>query len=245
MPGTVSVDLWYPGKDNLPSPVTEGADVRPWHNRDGAYITRSAVEAWRRQGRLYLANAGTITTPITFGAGDILETEPDLDVSVPEGHMIIPLFVKVVLEGIGTSAQLEGMIAYGAGTPGARTGGTVARISNMRTNSGRASTLNNSPSLTTHGIYSNVDAAGATYQTLNIAELHRWRVEMTVDIVTAIDTSSHPKVEFVYSYLTDAPPPEIVGGSGTNYGRLNVFLASQAGTGFITLVYAEFGPGEF
>ena len=39
--------------------------------RDGAIWTADWVLARCAEGRVFVANAGTVTTPVTFGAGDI------------------------------------------------------------------------------------------------------------------------------------------------------------------------------
>ena len=198
---------------------------------------------WGGEGRVFVANAGTITAPITFGPGAILETEPDLDLAVRPGTIVIPLFIHVQMETFGTTLLWEGMASAGCGTTGARTGGTLIDPVSLRTDSPRGSALRGG-SLASQGIASNVDTASATYQTINIDEFWRFGANKVVDIATAIDTSTDVRTERTWSYKTHVAP-HVKAMDATNLGRLNVFTGSQAGTGFITLIFAEFKDDEY
>lgn len=207
-------------------------------------VTKGLIAHWVGEGRVFAANAGTITAPITMGAGSIDSTEPDLDVAVRPGTIIVPLSILVVMETFGTTLLWEGMAAVGCGATGARTGGTLIDPVNLRTDSPRLSALRGG-SLASQGVASNVDASGATYQTINIHEFWRYGANKVVDIGTAIDTSTDVRTERYWSILSDPAAPHVKALDATNLGRLNVYSGSQAGTGFIILKFAEFRDDEY
>src|SRR3990167_505658 len=83
--------------------------------RDGALFTSEWIHGLSEEGRVFVGNGGSVTTPITFGAGTIDTTEPDFDLSVPAGTLVIPLQIRAYLEAYGTDAQFECMASVGTG----------------------------------------------------------------------------------------------------------------------------------
>ena len=207
-------------------------------------VSKSLIQQWMGDNRIFNVNAGTGTTPITFGAGSIDTTEPDVDFAVRPGTIFLPLKIHVQMETFGTTLLWEGMASVGAGATGARTGGTLIDPVSNRTSSPRNSALRGG-SLASQGVASNVDASGATYQTLNVNEFWRFGANKVVDIATAIDTSTDVRTERTWLAVQEGFAPIVEAYDGTALGRLNVFSGSQAGTGFITVSYAEFRVDEF
>lgn len=195
--------------------------------RDGAVFSAEWFEGLAQEGRVYVANVGTVTTPITFGAGVIDTTEPDMYVIVPLNTTIIPLELRIYMEAYGTNAQFECMASCGTGgSTTAPTGGTAVTPANARTDNPRASACT---------VYGNVDASGATYMTTNVAEFFRAGQQFAITKTTASATAAvdDPNL-FIWRRKDMYAGPVVVGAA-----QLAVFAASQAGTGFITLVYAE------
>src|SRR3990167_1136983 len=83
--------------------------------RDGSLSMADFVMVSALEGRGFVANAGTVTSPITFGAGTIDTTEPDFDMLVPAGTLVIPVEIRVYMEAFGTNAQFECMASVGTG----------------------------------------------------------------------------------------------------------------------------------
>ena len=196
--------------------------------RDGAVFTSDWLTGLAMEGRVYVAQGGSATTPITFGAGSIDVTEPDLDISVPAGTLVIPLSIQVVFETFGTTLLLEGMASIGRG--GAQGTGTAVTPTSLRVDA---------PS--TSGV--TVLAAGeadATNHTANATEFWRFGKNKTVDIATADDDSTDVQTRFEWSAVKTGIWPILYSASAAS--RLTVFAGAQAGTGFITVVYAEL-PG--
>ena len=195
--------------------------------RDGAIFGMDWALARSFEGRVYCANGGTVTTPITFGAGSIDSTEPDFFISVPDGTTIVPLEIRVKMEAYGTTAIFELMAAVGtggsAGTDTDLVAGTT--ICNLRSDAPNAS-------LCSIGVASN---AGATYMTTNISEFWREGCTKVATVSTGDDDSSRLGETWVWNAKEKGFAPVLIGAS-----QLMVFAASEAGTGFITVIYAEF-----
>lgn len=88
------------------SRASEGAQLQLRGSRDGALFTASWYEAHALEGRIFGANMGTVTTPLTFLV--TAANRPDAWVRVPDGTMIIPLSVNVALEAFaGTVTEID------------------------------------------------------------------------------------------------------------------------------------------
>jgi hypothetical protein len=208
------------------SRVGEGADVYVKALRDGSLTTAAFFQAMAMEGRMYVANAGSVTTPITFGAGDITGTEPDLLVEVPSNMVVIPVSFILNVEAYGTTAIFQCILSAGkGGSRGAATGGTAVTPVNVRTDA---------PFASQSTIYSNIDTGTATYLTTNAYEFWRDGLQKAVTQAAADATSPHRLETFAWSAQATGTYPILVGAS-----QLFAFAAGQAGTGFMTLTYVE------
>ena len=91
----------------VPGRVTADAQwVGARGTRDGAQYVASWLEALALEGRMFHANMGTVTTPITFLV--TAANRPDAWVRVPSGTTILPVKVNVALEAFaGTATELD------------------------------------------------------------------------------------------------------------------------------------------
>ena len=190
--------------------------------RDGALFTADWIQALAMEGRVFCANAGSATTPITFGAGSIDTTEPDFALNVPAGTTVIPIEIRVKMETYGTTLLFETMAAVGSGG----TLGTDAdiTITSLRTDAPITTTCNAGAA----------SAADAVYMTTNVSEFWRDGLGLAVTVAAADDDSTNQLETFIWNINTAAAPPVLVGAA-----QLMVFASAQAGTGFITCIYAE------
>jgi hypothetical protein len=190
--------------------------------RDGAPFSADWVLARCLEGRVFVANAGTITSPITFGAGSMSETEHDLAIYVPSGTTIGILAVNIQMEAFGTSAIFECMAKVGTYTT-ANTGGTAITPRNLRTDSPFSSNCT---------IYSACTTTAST--TLTGPEFFRDGRQVAKSLTTAAGV--HVAQPFKYSWVHKAAGyiPIVVGA-----GACAVYAAAQAGTGFISVMYVE------
>jgi len=191
--------------------------------RDGAPFSADWVLARCLEGRVFVANAGTVTTPVAFGAGVIDGTEYDLHISVPSGTTIGILSVEAVLEVVGTNAIVEVMAKTGTGsTCGA---GTSITPKNLRSDA---------------PFTSNCTITAAATLTSGVAitgpEFYRNCIGKMATVATAGDSSGELPRRFVWNHKDAGYIPVVVGATGAACG---VFVGSQAGQGFITVVYVE------
>ena len=195
--------------------------------RDGAIYTMDWGMAKALEGRVYVANAGSVTSELTFGAGDIDTTEPDLFLSVPLGTTVVPLEIRVKMQAYGTTLIFELMAATG-------TGGVAGTDTNLTYGTLWGNLRSDGPnsSLCTVGHSS---AADATYMTTNVVEFWREGIMLAATTATGDDDSSKLGETWVWNAKQAGWAPVLVGAS-----QLMVFASSQAGKGFITIVYAEF-----
>ena len=211
------------------SRVAEGAKVNLRMLRDGSASIAGFIEAMSLEGRIMSANAGTVTSPITFGAGDILATEPDLMVIAPDTIAIIPVEIILNVEAFGTTGIWDAMWSYGLGG----VLGTDTDLTIQNTN-----TLSNYQSQCSAGAAAN--SATATYWTSKSVEVARWNAAKAVTVATADDDSSWPPVQMSWEAAKSGVLP-IISGSG---GGFAVYSASVGGTGFITARWIELAASE-
>lgn len=217
--------------NNILLSTKDDAVLRGAVTRDGSVFTAGWYDRMALAGYVFQAAGGTITTPITFGAGNIDTTEPDFDLIVPAGLLVIPLEINVQLETIGTAAILELMASVGTG--GATGTGTAATPTNLRMDAPRGAS--------TCTVNTAVDA-GATYMTANVSEFWRRGVPSAISKTASATVSSHDHpYTFTWNRQDSGVGPILY--SPTLTSRLNVFCAAQAGTGFITVKWIEI-PGS-
>lgn len=195
--------------------------------RDGAFYTADWLRAMMLEGRVFVANAGTATAELTFGAGAIDTTEPDFFMSVPLGTTVIPIEIRIYMEAFGTSAQFECMAACG-------TGGAEGTDTNLVAGTDLCNLRSDAPynSGVTCGHSS---AADATYMTANVCEFWRngQQYAVTKSGGSATASASDPNL-FIWRLKDSDVAPVLIGAS-----QMMVFGASQAGTGFITVTFVE------
>lgn len=202
----------------------------PWAQPDGSLVLTSPEQAYANAGRVFVVNAGTGTTPITFGAGTIDTTEPDLDLEVPLGAQVkvVLLEIHIQMEAFGSDALFEGMAAVGLGGVFGTTGGTAITPANARTDR---------PYNSVCRAIGNVDASAATYMTSNVFEIFRFGLEKVATVGTGDDDSNRLGNSYTWSARQSGVYPYLIANGAV--ARLNVFASGQAGTGFIRCVYAE------
>ena len=196
--------------------------------RDGALFTSDWTLGLGMEGRVFVGNLGTATGEATFGAGTIDTTEPDFDLSIPAGTLAIPLEIRIYMEAYDSSnTQFECMASVGTGgSQGATTTSVNAR--NIRADAP------NTSAATAVGASSN----DAVYMTGNVAEFWRDGQQATITKTGASATvSSQDPVLFIWRYTDSLVAPIMFSSSAVS--RLNVFAFSVAGTGFITVTWAE------
>lgn len=181
-------------------------------------------------GNMFTVNLGSETTPVTF-AGAYDADGPDGYIFVPDGTTIVPYHIRVVFEDVGTEAVME-VIALastiGDSTATVTGGGTATPI-NMLLGAGKASGVTAS-----YG----VDAGGITSPRSGNADHEFWRDGRPLTDTAATGENDRHRLVFTWQAFRDGMPP-VIKGTATTGACLAIHAASQAGTGFITVQYAE------
>jgi hypothetical protein len=181
------------------------------------------MDALVAAGQVFTVHAGTATTPVV-SAGAFVATTPDLLLDIPAGTAIRPLFMSIHYETPGSTLLRESFASVSTAL-GVQTGGTGITPVNMRTSGGGSSNC------------TATSIATATAQSGNIIEFGRSGLELDEVVTTGVD---FPDRTTTWAAGRDGPSPLIIGA-----GSIFVYGASQAGTLFITLTYAEFQGNEY
>ncbi len=191
---------------------------------DGTIFNADWLARMAMEGRMFTVHAGTGTAPIT-SAGAYVNTTPDLDMSVPAGVCCIPIALQVQFETFGTILLTEVVASIGVGGVLTPTAAEATVITNHRLDLGNTS-----------GVTAVSTGTGATYMTSNVLEFFRdgHQADVTASAIATGDQASN-LAKFKWSALETGNWPIMYNTS--NITRLNVFMASQAGTGFITLTF--------
>ena len=206
--------------------VSEGADQYLKMLRDGTMTQAGWFQALALEGRVFVANIGSVTTPITFGATATIDiTKPAAWITVPSSVAILPIYIAAYMEVYGTSAQFE--INAVIGTGGSRTsGGTAVTPANYRADNPIASACS---------AFAGNSTPVFVGSTTNLNEFWRDGAQFTITKTAGSATAAAgDQYKYVWT-LKDA----VVAPVGVGACQLAVNQGSQAGQGFITIVYAE------
>lgn len=107
--------------------------------RDGSISVVDFKQRMAIAGRVFTANMGSVTTPLTFLAS--AANRPDAWIRVPAGVAILPVFVGVVLEtSLGTATEIDIRVAQNDIGNGTSTAATVGPTS-QRTDSAAGASI--------------------------------------------------------------------------------------------------------
>lgn len=192
--------------------------------RDGAPFSADWVLARCFEGRVFVANAGSVTSPLTWGDGSISETEHDIVIYVPSGTSIGILEVDVQMETYGTDAIFETMAKIGTYTTLTTAVGSTITPRNMRSDTPFTSNCT-------------IKAACTTVASTGLTGAEFWRDgrEKAKNLSTAGAAVSPQPFKYSWNHKQAGVIPVVVG-----VGACAVYAAAQAGTGFITVTYVEF-----
>jgi hypothetical protein len=216
-------DIYTEVNQAVPWSIPDGQGGKLRLNRRGEQVSASWVHQCALNGRVFVANAGTLTTPITWTSTATIDgTKAAFFLAVPSGKTVIPIEIVCYMEAFGTTAQFEIMGAVGSG--GVSAGASAVTITNVRTDAPFTSACTAGSDLT-----------GATYMTTNVAEFWRdgQQFAITKTAGSATASASDP-CKFTWRLADADYSPVLVGPS-----QLGVFIGSQAGTGFIKCVFVE------
>lgn len=218
-------DIRIQARHNDPASASEnGARISVNGTRDGAIFTADYIMQLGLEGRVFVVNTGTGTTPTTFNA-TYAATEPDLYLYVPTNKAVIPIYISVQFEDTGT-AQVMDVLALASATADSAVTGTALTIYNTRTDAP------NTSGCTATGV---VTGTLTDPRAGNFYEFWRPYAGFGEDAFNGSTGWVNGRIHGAEWTLSQVGYPPII----ANGGSLSVWASGQAATGFITAVFAE------
>lgn len=207
------------------SSVTRGTDDDQWMalrgTRDGSAFTADWLMALALEGRMFVVNLGTATTPIDLAKTAYDADQPQLVVDVPVNTTIVPVYLEIYLEdSAGTNTEAVWSVSTGAIGAGTSTALTPA-----------SSKVDGDIS-TTCSVYSvytgNGTAPVAGFEFARFGYPHA-------------DATTDPAKKFMWSLYQSSIVPVIV---GTGALVLHADGTTTAPAGFVTAAWVEFPSNQ-
>lgn len=184
---------------------------------------------WTKEGRVYHAFTGTLTTPETWAATDLVRQTPVFYIRVPAGVVIVPIMSLFAPEATG-AAVLQILVSSANNDPGVGNSVAVVPI-----NQNTRYALVGSKVLA----YGTNTGATGTAPT-GVADLFRHYQQGDNDAITGAPT---PPV--VYRPLAGIGTPAVIGASSGFTSYLTYAANGTSSTGFTIHTWAEFTYEEF
>ena len=216
-----------------PSIASAGAQRQIRVNLDGSVVTQDWIQAAIAEGQVFGAQTGSGTAPTTFNA-TYAAAEQDLYVAAPAGTVIIPLYIGINFEDSGTALVQDIVAGYSLNGDTAVTGTAITAYnykSGASPNTGCTVTAVITSNGTTH-------LGGDDF-----VEFWRPTAGFAEDAFNGSTAFVNTNMHGMFWSAKQMPAPHI-GSSGTA-GALSIYAGAQAGTGFITVVWAEFPSTRF
>ena len=197
--------------------TADGGLITARGTRDGALFTASMIDGWALEGRIFVANSGTLTNPDTYATAAAAD-EASMLVDIPDGIIGIPIAIEFTVQ-TGTTAIFE-VLAVASSTLAVGTAGTALTIYSTRVDA---------PITSRATAWSALNSGGnTTPYTGNYYEFFRdgYPTDATV--------TGGPATTYRWSAKSSATFPIIVDG-----GSITVFSGGAAHTGFCTITWAE------
>lgn len=214
-------------KGTAPSRETsDGTLEKLWAARDGSLVGMDWYTALAMEGRCFIVDTATGTTPDSLNAS-YTAAKPDLYVYVPDGTTVVPLYIEVGFEDTGT-AQVMDVMALASDTEDADLSitGTAEIPVNMRLDQPHASACT---------VYSVVTANLTDPHSGNYYEFWRPYMGFAEDGFNGTTSWGVPIFHGARWSAKKATLPPVVPGKGC----VAVWASAQGGTGFITMIWAE------
>lgn len=196
-------------------------------------LNKSRELQWVKEGRVFYATHGALTTPAAFET-DLVRQTPDLMIRVPKNVVIVPLRVTVHPEttaatGAGTGFQvLMSACNNDPGTTG-RTAFTPVNVNSRYATVGSTVTA----------YITSTDNSGTA--PAGVSDLYRSYVQVDVDSVTGVAHFD----QVVYAPLHGKGIPAIVGNDNNTCAFMVYVGNATSSDGYILAHWAEFTYAEF
>ena len=204
-------------------PLSDGNYAPLRLNRRGELVTVPLPLQLSLDGRVFVANVGTASTPVNFAETAYDADQPQFVIDVPSGKTALPLNIKVVLEtSAGTLNEI--IVGSAAALVGAGTS-TAVTAKNL------TATQPNASGCTVRSLYTG-DGTDITA----LASYVEWARGAQPIVGTA---ENHP--EWEWNALKAGFMPVLVGPASLAVWILG---ASTAPTGYLTAVWAELDSAQ-
>lgn len=198
-------------------------------NRQRSVIVGDEVRQWIKEGRVYNAIDGVLTTPATWTATDLVRQTPNVMIRVPSGMVVIPLFVNIAAEATG-AAVLQVLISTCNNDPG---------VSNMV--AATAINVNTRFATIASRVNSYITGTGATGTApTNVVDVFRHYQQVDNDAITGA-----PTPPIIYNPRFGLGQECVIGNNSTVNAFLVYAVNGTSSTGFITFTWAEFTYAEY
>ena len=189
------------------------------------------VRQWIREGRVFHAYEGELTTPATFAPATLIRQQPQFMVRTAAGVVIIPLLSMFALEA--TSAVVEVLVSCCDNDPGVD---NMTEVEPINANSRFAGVL--SSACTAYG----PNAGNTGTAPTNVADLYREYHQADRDAITGA-----PTPPIIYNPRIGHGQECVIGNDDEVHAFLFYGLAGVAGlsTGFSIHFWAEFTYDDY
>lgn len=212
------------------STVSHGGVAVPRTTLRQELITSPDVFQWNKEGRIFQAGSGSLTTPETVTATALTRQQPQIYVRVPSSIVIIPLLAVITFEATGAAVNEALVSAYNndIGTSNATAATPVCVNTRYATKTS---------SVTCYAtVTGNTGTAGT-----GVSDLWRHYQQVDHDAITGA-----PTPPLVYNPFAGQGQLAIVGGGNSATNTWAVHLANgTSSTAFVIITWAEFTYAEF
>lgn len=187
------------------------------------------VLQWTKEGRVYHAYTGTLTTPEAAGATTLVRQTPGFFIRVPAGVVIVPIMSLFAPEATG-AAVMEVLVSSANNDCG--TGNSVA-VTPINQNTKLALVQSK---VLAYGTNSGVTGTAPT----GVADLFRHYQQVDNDAITG-----SPTPPIIYRPLQGIGTAAVIGQSSGISSYLTYFVNGTSSTWFTIHTWAEFTYDEF
>lgn len=192
-------------------------------------IVTDEVRQWVKEGRVFQAGVGVLTTPEAENATALTRQQPNFMIRVPAGAVIIPIFGLIVPEATG-AAIFEALISCCNNDPGVANRTAVEPV-NVNT---RYSAVSSSV------LAYKTDAGASGTAPTGVADLYRFHQKGDYDAVTGA-----PTPPLIYSPRHGLGQECAIGNNSSVNAFMTHYNVGTSATFFSIFTWAEFTYAEY
>lgn len=202
-------------------------------NNQRSLIVSDEVRQWIKEGRVFSAIDGVLTTPATFTAVDLVRQTPNFMIRVPAGMVCIPLMTLVTPEATG-AAVWQMLLSTCNNDPG--TGNMTLAVAGTTVNNVNTRNAGVSPRC-----FAYITGAGATGTApTSVVDLYRGYQQVDNDAITGA-----PTPPWLYNPRFGLGQEAVIGNNANVCAYLAYYVNGTSSTGFAIHTWAEFTYAEY